>query len=55
MKPQSDNLEDYLQVTPIIDWDKPEIIKQTNEIIHDLGVKTVIKSGPHSPMASQQL
>lgn len=36
MKLQSENLKDYLKITPIIDWDKPEIIRQTNEVIQDL-------------------
>jgi transglutaminase-like putative cysteine protease len=36
MKLQSENLKDYLKITPIIDWDKPEIIKQTNTVIQDL-------------------
>ena len=36
MKLQSENLKDYLKITPIIDWDKPEIIRQTNAVIHDL-------------------
>ncbi len=36
MKLQSDNLEDYLKITSIIDWDKPEIIRQTNAIIQGL-------------------
>ena len=36
MKLQSDNLEDYLEVTLIIDWDKPEIVRQTHTVIHGL-------------------
>jgi len=36
MKLQSENLKDYLKITPIIDWDKPEIIRQTNVVIQGL-------------------
>ncbi len=36
MKPQSDNLGDYLKVTAIIDWDNSEMVKQTNETVRGL-------------------
>ena len=36
MKLQSQHLADYLHCTPIIDWETPAIIAQTQAITHGL-------------------
>ncbi|MFX1392146.1 MAG: transglutaminase family protein [Promethearchaeota archaeon] len=36
MKPESNNIQDYLQITPIIDWDNPAILEKLSELTKEL-------------------